>query len=129
MPIETKKLEGKAIVIATYAGHISAEEVEQMYQETERLFGDIEGKYYRISDVREADTNFPDFIKITMSLQQVGKFRTLDPDMKTIFVGTNNWIHNYRNMAQQRGVSLPAFQSMEDAMAFIELDMAEDKDG
>jgi len=124
MPIEIKKVDNLPLVIATLTGHVSGEEVEQMYQDTEVLLSDVGDKYYRITDVREADTQFPDFIKMLGSIRQVGKFRTNDPNMKVVFVGNNAWIDNIRTMAQRIGVNMPAFQTMEDAIAYIEIDIA-----
>ena len=124
MPIDTKRIEGLPAVIATFTGYITADDVEQMYQDTEALLNDVGEQYFRISDVREADTSFPDFIKIIGTLRQDGQFRTNDPNMKAIFVGNNSWIHNYRNIAQNQGITMPAFQSMKNAMEYIALEMA-----
>ena len=124
MPIITQKVDDLPVVISTYSGYITREEVEQMYQDTERLLSDAGERYYRISDVTHADTSFPDFIKITSSMTQGRKFGTSDPNMQVVFVGTNQWIYNIRNLAQQRGIHLPNFFSLEEAMEYIKLDMS-----
>lgn len=124
MAIVTTKVDDMPVVVSTYSGYITAEEIEQMYQDTERFLADAGDKYYRISDVTLADTSFADFMKISSSMRQGGKFRTGDPNMQVVFVGTNQWMYNLRNMAAKSGISIPTFFSMDDAMNYIKLDMA-----
>lgn len=124
MPITTHKVDDLPVVISTYSGHITPEEVEQMYQDTERLLAEAGDRYYRISDVTHADTTFPEFIKITTSMTKSGKFRTGDPNLQVVFVGTNQWMYNIRNLAQQKGIILPNFFSLDEALEYIQRDMS-----
>jgi hypothetical protein len=124
MPITTEKVDDLPVVISTYSGHITSEEVEVMYQDTERLLSDAGDKYYRISDVTHAETSFPDFIKITTAMTSGRKYGTGDPNLQVVFVGTNQWMYNIRNLAQQKGIRLPNFDSLDKAMGYIRLDMS-----
>lgn len=123
MPIETAKVAELPVVISTYTGYVTLDELEQMYVDTERLLADAGDRYYRISDLTEADTSFGDFMKMLASINQVGKFRTSDPNMQVVFVGSNKWIYNTRNFAAQRGITITAFTTMQKAREFIQLDM------
>lgn len=123
MSIVTTKVEDLPVVISTYSGHITADEMEQMYVDTENLLADAGDRYYRISDLTEAETSFADYMKMLAGMRQVGKFRTSDPHMQVVFVGNNKWIYNTRNMAAQQGLTLVAFPNIEDAMSYIKLDI------
>ena len=124
MPIETQRIENLPAVLATFTAYITVADIEQMYQDTEQLLADAGEKYYRISDVTLAETSFPDFIKITTTMTSQGKFRTGDPNMQVIFIGTNQWMYNIRNLAQQKGIKMPTFFTLEEALEFIRLDMS-----
>ena len=127
MPIKTEKLDNQPIIIATYIGHVTAGDVEQMYTETANLLAGTTGKYYRINDVQDSDTTFPEFVKISSSITEDGPYRTGDPNLQAIFVGTNQWIKNVNNLTKkQKNLTLLTFRTFQKAMEYIENDMSPD---
>ena len=124
MPIQTSLLTSIPGVIAVYTGDISADDVEHMYEQSQQLLGDKTVKCYRINYIRQANANFNDFVDIARVVRRPGKFRTADTHIEDIFVGITEWSYNLRNVLRYMGIQLPAFQSIDDAMSYVWLDIS-----
>lgn len=124
MPIQTEKLDGLPVILATYSQYIAHEDVRQMYLDTEAFLPQLNGRYYHINDIRDSTTSFADFVKIFEYTQQIRKSRTDEAGPLIIFVGVNDWIDNLCRMTKkQTGISIPVFQNLEEARGFIKQDM------
>ncbi len=122
MAITTKRIPHLPAVLATYKGHITRADIEQMYIDTARLLTDAGDRYYRISDVRGVDTDFREFMGILLSISNDGPFRSGDPQLQVVFVGTNQWVLNVRSVMARKGVPPLTFETMDEAFAYIEED-------
>ena len=130
MPAEFKRIEGEPIVVAALSGHVVADDMETVYKETQTLLENELSHVYRITDVREADSNFGDMIKILMaSKNKPGS--SSDPRIKVVFVGKNKWVQMARdafNREQFGAFDTPIFPDMEDAMGYIRRLISESQD-
>jgi hypothetical protein len=120
--ITTTRVPHLPAVIAISHGHITRRDVEQMYADTTRLLADAEGRYYRISDVRNMKTDFRDFMEILLSMGIDGPFRSGDPQLKIVFVGSNPWIFNMFSVLSRKGLAPKIFKTMDEALAYVKAD-------
>lgn len=123
MTITTERIPHLPAVLATYRGYITRADVEKMYVDTAHLLADVGNRYYRISDVREVETDFREFMGILLSITDNGPFRTGDPQLRVIFVGTNQWVINVRSVMARKGVPPMMVETLEEAVAYIEADV------
>lgn len=122
MMITTKRVPNLPAVIAINHGHITRQDVEQMYADTEQLLSDAGDRYYRISDVRNMKTDFHEFMGILLSITKDGPFRSGDPHLRVIFVGTNPWIFNMTSVLSRKGLPPKLFETMDEALAYVKND-------
>ena len=123
MAIETTRIPNLPAVYARQVGHISIKEVEQMFADSAQLLEDVPPPYYRITDVRESKTDFHEFSRILLATSREGRYRTSDPDLTVVFVGSNKWAQNLRNIVATRGIWIWCFSTLEEALAYIESDL------
>ena len=121
MPAQVERFTSEPIVIARLSGHITVEDMENVYADTLELFADDSApKIYRITDVRQADSNFGEIMKILMAARNAPGSST-DPRIKVIFVGSNSWNKMAREALSRNqfgGVNIPIFAEMKDALDY-----------
>jgi hypothetical protein len=120
MGIQTHRIPHLPAVVAHYRGHITRADLERMYADTARLLADVDGCYYRISDIRGSDTDFREFMGMLVSVRDNGPFRTGDPKLQVIFVGTNKWVVNMQSVMARKGAIPLMVETLEEAIDFIE---------
>jgi hypothetical protein len=123
MPITVERLPDQPILVATYTGQITLQDVKGMYEQSGRLAGDISGAVYRISDTREAKTSLLEILRIARVAADDMPGSTSDPRIHVIFVGTNEATRMMVDVLRQPqyvGKQFAIFRSMEEALASIE---------
>lgn len=122
MPIEVVKLEDEPIVIATLTGKVTTADLSLLYEET-LAYIDAETPYlYRISDVREATSNFPEMSKINMEARERMGAVSDSRIRKLVIVGSNQWSEMYREAVQRwsyNQIEIPVFATVDEALAYI----------
>ncbi len=126
MPITLECLsDDPTILVATCTGFLTIEDFKDLFAQVAEMIDGVEGQIYRIADYRQADSTFVDIMKTVQASQNlVGS--AADPRIKTIYVGTSHWIGLARTAYQHQlqGLQIPAFESVEDAMTYIYLEIA-----
>lgn len=126
MTVSVERLQEEPIIVATFTGEILVEEVREMYQKSAALAEDIEGKVYRITDIREATADFPKMLEVVGFASKGEPGTTSDKRFFPMFVGTNELARLFTKAMEQRefgGVKMPFFVSMQDALTFVRNEM------
>jgi len=92
MPVTINQLENKRIIIAAFEGVVNVEDVTKTFQESAEIMGDDDQIYHRITDVRNATSNFVEMLGVIKEASSGQSGSTTDPRIKTTFVGTTTWI-------------------------------------
>ncbi len=124
MPIKFEPVPNEPIVVVTFEGHIDLETVRNVFIETAAIFAKFEGDVYRIADIRTADTNFVDIVKMIKAIREGLPASSIDPRIHGIFVGQNQFARMYADMTKQMGgTPIPIFATMEDALEYAHLQL------
>ncbi|MEQ8675042.1 MAG: hypothetical protein RLP44_19880 [Aggregatilineales bacterium] len=122
MPISVKRLENQPILIATFTGNITADDMAGMFEESNTLIGENEDHIYRISDVSNATSNFVEMFGVIKIASKGQPGSTSDPRIQAFFVGTSTWITFARNTLRAPafgGLQIAAFETMDAALDAI----------
>ena len=124
MPVKIDPVPDEPIVVVTFEGHIDLETVRNMFVETAIVFAKFEGNVYRIADIRTADTDFVDIVKMIKAIREGLPASSIDPRVHGIFVGQNQFARMYADMTKQMGgIPIPMFATMEDALEYAHLQL------
>ena len=124
MPVKIEPVADEPIVVVTFEGHIDLDTVRKVFIETDVLFAKFEGDVYRIGDIRAAETDFVDIVKMIKAIREGLPASSIDPRMHGIFVGQNQFARMYADfMKQMGGAPIPIFVTMEDALEYAHLQM------
>lgn len=124
MPVKIEPVPDEPIIVVTFEGHIDLDTVRNMFVETAALFAKFEGDVYRIADIREADTDFVDIVKMIKAIREGLPASSIDPRMHGIFVGRNQFARMYADFMKQMGSKpIPIFVTMEDALEYAHLQL------
>ena len=124
MPVKIEPVPDEPIVIVTFEGHIDLDTVRKVFIETGVLFAKFEGDVYRIADIRAAETDFVDIVKMIKAIREGLPASSIDPRIQGIFVGQNQFARMYADfMKQMGGAPIPIFVTMEDALEYAHLQM------
>ena len=124
MPVKIEPVPDEPIVIVTFEGHVDLETVRNMFVETAVIFAKFEGNVYRIADIRTADTDFVDIIKMIKAIRDGLPASSIDPRMHGIFVGQKQFARMYADFIKQMGgAPIPIFATMEDALEYAHLQL------
>ena len=127
MPVVVERVPDEPVVIATYSGVITLEDVKHLFAQTAALTADVEGHRYRISDFHDAQSTFGDIVQIMGEARTGASGSSSDPNLTTIFVGSNEWgamVRNFFTQGQYGGLNIPTVTSIEEAWEFIREDQA-----
>jgi hypothetical protein len=128
MPVKIDPIPDEPIIIATFEGHIDLDTVRNMFIETAVIFSKFEGDVYRIADIREADTDFVDIVKMIKAIREGLPASSIDPRVHGIFVGQKQFARLYADFIRQMGgAPIPIFAMMEDALAYAHLQLQDSK--
>ncbi len=121
MPVTVERLSNEPILVATLTGYVTVDDIREIYLQSKPLIGDASGTFYRITDVREANSNFLEMAKAIQLARQSGAASTSDNQIRVTFVGTTTWIEFARNAMVNTGTATAAFEDMETALESVRL--------
>lgn len=126
MPIEIIKLEDEPIVITTMTGKVTAEDLAGIYQVSMEYIDEDTPYLYRITDVRNATSSFPEMTKINVEAREKIGAISDSRIRKIVAVGSNQWSEMYREAIQRWShgrLEIPVFTTLEEALTYVrELD-------
>ncbi len=127
MPIKLERLPGEPILIATFIDYISIDEIKSMYGSLADLLAKEPGTFYRITDIRNAQTDFMEMAKIVQAATQELAASAMDQRIQVTYVGSSAWINFARDVFGKRGVAMAAFEDMETALQSVQIRIAAEK--
>ena len=120
MPFQVERIPGKNIIIVRSNGKLRAEEAHDSYRAVAEILDTMEGIVYRITDVRRQTMTYQEMLQL-VELAISGKPGSLvDPRVKNIWVGREYYALQARELFRERGLMIPLFASMEEALAAVE---------
>lgn len=128
MPVTVERVPKQPVVIAKLTGHLTVQDVLQMYNDSAQLLADVSANdhKYRITDVGRMESSFAEMVAILAEARKHSSFRTTDPNITAILVGENNeWVKLVRESLKQPqygGVDLALVGSREEAWDLIHAD-------
>lgn len=120
MSISVKKLVGEPIIHAQFTGHVDDQDLLQMFQRSQELARDIQGRVYRITEMSNVEMSHEEMMRIlkAMASRSVAG-GTSDPRFRAVLVGTQLEAHSLSENAQQSGMDVPLFDSYEKALGYL----------
>ncbi|MBI1276728.1 MAG: hypothetical protein GC179_01235 [Anaerolineaceae bacterium] len=125
MPVNVEKLPNLPVIVLTYEGHMDVETVKSAFTQSVVIAVTIDGIVYRISDVRKGEGSFADVVNIIKSIRESALGSSADPKIKGVFVGGHQLARMYADFLKQEqfgSTAIPFFQTLEEALEYIELD-------
>jgi hypothetical protein len=120
MPFQVERIPDKNIVIVRTDGGQHPEDAHYSYQAVAEILDTMEGTVYRIADVRGQTMTYEALLEL-VDLACRGKPGSLtDPRVKNIWVGREYYALRARELFQERGVLIPLFATMEEALEAVE---------
>ena len=126
MPVEVSALPDKPVVLATLRGQITLDDAIHIFKRTHELRQSMPEYIYRLTDVREATSSFSEIIQIIRSGAGDLPSATNDPTITVVFVGKSQWSKLFIDAMRQQQfgqVNIPLFNTLDEALQFIENDM------
>ena len=117
--INVHQLQDERIVIATYEGCISVEDVRQSDLMTAPLLQSFGAEAVLIIDTIAADTNFAHVFQILRQQPEMGAQHSSHFEVKVMLVGTHALAKLYVDAARQKqfgGTQIPLFACLDDAI-------------
>lgn len=127
MPITVIRLPNEPILLATYVGHITADDVVGMYRDCAALIAGESGDFHRVSDTRAATSDFMEMLKVVQTATQEAAASSTDTRIHVTYVGTTSWINFTREVFAKRGVLTAAFEDLETALESVRIRIANQK--
>lgn len=110
------------VIVATVTGKMTIEDARTIFSESAAIMDTMSGPVFRITDVRQMDT---DFTEVTAMLKEASHGQpgtTSDPRLQVVMVGGHALTRFYADAMRQSqfgGVAVPVFQHIEDALTYI----------
>jgi hypothetical protein len=92
MPVKVEKMADEPILVATLEGHVTVQEMREMFIQSAALVEGMEAPIYRITDTRAANANFMDMLGTVREASAGTPGSSTDPRFKPIFLGTNEMV-------------------------------------
>lgn len=130
MSVSVIRLENEPILIATLSGVVTVEMVLEVFSQSAELMGDNQHIFHRITDVRTADSNFLEMLGVIKEAASTSAGSTMDPRIRTTFVGTTTWMNFFRNAMmkpQFGGKKMGAFDNMDDALTSVRIQIENER--
>jgi hypothetical protein len=125
--ISMKRLEGEPIIHVTLKGHLTIEEVTEVYRRTDEMRKDMPKHIYRIADVSEVSTSFTEMMQILKQATSHSGSTSSDYSITIVFVGTNHWAKLFTDAMRQGafgGREIPIFESVDAAITYVRAEIA-----
>jgi hypothetical protein len=119
MAVVVERMQDKPIILATFTGHITAEDFRKMYDESHALIADGE-TVYRVDDMTTITSSVNDVLESVEEVRKGGTGSTSDPRIKPVLVGQNRWTLNAQNIVKSlEAMEIPIFTTMDEALAYV----------
>ena len=118
-----RKLDAENIIVVTNNIKITVEAVEENRAAVRAFIQDMQGPIVLVIDYREAETSFNDILEM-IQRNQAGSRADLNERVFSIFVGTDKFLHMYREsmgLPQFGGNQVPCFSDIDVALAAARL--------
>jgi hypothetical protein len=127
MPVTVERLPDLPVIVATFSGHIIADDVREVFTRSLTMITPEDKFIYRISSLEDADSSFVDAFKSVQAgaVEQPGT--TTDSRFRVILVGRSRWTQMFvQFMAQKQfgAVTIPCFPSMDKALEYVQAEIA-----
>lgn len=127
MPVTVERLPDLPVIVATFSGHIIADDVREVFTRSLKLITPEDTFLYRISSLEQADSSFVDAFQSVQAgaVEQPGT--TKDSRFRVILVGRNRWVQMFvQFMAQKQfgGMTIPCFPTLDKALEYVQTEMA-----
>lgn len=133
MPNIYEKLPDEPILIVSTIGALTVYGVVEIFNRSAEIQREIGGTLYRITDNTQMDISAQDFIKIIQMAQVAGTVMpgsSADPNIRAVLVANNRWSLLFREALSQPqfgGVFLPIFETREQALQYVRIQIADEK--
>jgi len=115
----TRQLPDESIIVTTYEGAITAEDVNYGSSQVAELMATIDGKVWAVVDLSTITTSFADVMKIMADQSKGTEGTTTDPKLAAmVLVGSDQFVRLYTDAMRKRvqGVMLPMYRSVEEGV-------------
>src|SRR5688572_21236773 len=96
-----ERIPNEPIIHVTIRGHLSIDDVLDIYQRSDELRKDMPKKIYRITDVIDIQTSFAEMMQILKQATTRGGSSSVDPNINVVFVGNNHWVKLFTDAMRQ----------------------------
>lgn len=121
MPVTVIRLPDEPILIATLTGDVTIDDIKNIYRQSNDLMTEDDQYIFRITDVREGNSTFPEMLKAIQIVTQEMPSSTMDTRVNVTFVGESVWVKFARDVFLKQGIKMAAFTDMETALESVRL--------
>ena len=121
MPVHVDQVPDRPIIIATFSGDVTVEDVIEMFRVSAELLKSIPGNVYRISDIRDAILTMDTILAAAKSTREHTPGSTADARIIPCFVGYNPLAQHYSDLMLSHipKKQIPVYPSLEVAFNAI----------
>jgi hypothetical protein len=130
MPIKIERLTYLPVLLFTYSGAITLQEMVDAYYQSLALLTPDDHVMYRVVHVESLESNFAEILKMAQSNSSTTPPPSADTNrqLPLVVVGHDKWTKLYLQLMSQQqfgGVSIPCFVTIDQALEYIQAEMAE----
>ena len=128
MPVTVERLPNEPIIMARLWGEIDISCISEMYERSVPIIEEVGGTTWRVTDALDVETTFSDVVQILGKIASDTPGATTDPRVKSVLVGTNQWVTFVADSLQQRQygtLNIPRYETVDEALAFVRSQIAE----
>lgn len=118
MAVTVYQVDSEPIIIASYSGFVTADDIETMFRETNMLLASIEPPVYRITDFRHIESDIEEAIDALREAMRGHSGASTDPRVRPILLGNNAWVRLVETTLKSHLLDMPIFMTLGDAMRF-----------
>lgn len=128
MPITIERLPEKPIIMATYHGMITAEDIINLFRHSAALIQPDETTLYRVNLLEHGQSSLAEIIRVVQEIKPDQPGSILDKRFVGLFVGSNPLADLYKDLIQNNlgAANIPVFAKLEEAMIYIDARLADD---
>lgn len=122
MAVKVERLPNEPVIVVTLSGDLNAQIVQDMFDKSAQFMDEIDGRVYRITDIRATEISFPDLVQVLSRSTSGQPGSSSDPRICGVLVGTHGWSRFFSESLQQAQyghLNIPIFEAIDDAMAYI----------
>lgn len=128
MPTTVERIADRPILIVKFEGKVNIEQLKEIFARSEELTQDVDGIVYRISIIGEgANIGFADVISTVRASLSKMPGSSGDPRFRAVWVGKHQMAKLFADMLRSAplgGVDMPFFNTYDEAMQYIETQIA-----